>query len=81
MILKKELLLPKQINPWLGVLGTHIEWRRPTYQNIEYFAHMHDQLGMIPEEQKQTFSNSRRQLASTAHELEEIPSFIRTYAS
>ena len=25
--LKKELLLLEQINQWLGVLGTHIEWR------------------------------------------------------
>ena len=25
--LKKELLLLEQINRWLGVLGTHIEWR------------------------------------------------------
>ena len=39
MILKKELLLPEQINQWLGVLGTHIERRWPTYQTIEYFAH------------------------------------------
>ena len=35
----EELLLLEQINQWLGVLGTHIEWRRPTYQTIEYFAH------------------------------------------
>ena len=28
-----------------------------------------------------TFLNSRRQLASNAHELEEVISFIRTYAS
>ena len=34
----KELLLLEQINQWLGVLGTHIEWRRPTYQTIEHFA-------------------------------------------
>ena len=32
---------------------------------------------MIPEEAKQTFSNSRRQLASNAHELEEVTSFIQ----
>ena len=25
--LKKELLLLEQINQWLGVLGTHVEWR------------------------------------------------------
>ena len=33
-----ELLILEQVNQWLGVLGTHIEWRRPTYQTIEYFA-------------------------------------------
>ena len=32
---------------------------------------------MIPRKQKQTFSNSRRQLASNAHELEEVTSFIQ----
>ena len=36
---------------------------------------------MIPEEAKLTFSNSRRQLASDAHELKGVTSFIRTYAS
>ena len=50
-------------------------------QTTEYFAHMHDRFGMIPEEATLTFSNSRRQLASTAHELEEVTSYIRTYAS
>ena len=34
-----ELIILEQVNQWLGVLGTHIEWRRPTYQTIEYFAH------------------------------------------
>ena len=38
---------------------------------------MHDQLGMIPEEQKQTFSNSRRQLTSNARESKEVTSFIQ----
>ena len=27
LALKKELLLLEQINQWLGVLGTHMEWR------------------------------------------------------
>ena len=36
---------------------------------------------MIPEEAKQTFSSSRRQLASNAHELEEVTSLIQTYTS
>ena len=47
----------------------------------ECFARMHDRFGMIPEEATFTFSNSRRQLASNAHELEEVTSYIRTYAS
>ena len=47
-------------------------------QTTEYFARMHDWLGMIPEEAKQTFSNSRWQLASNARELEEVTSFIQT---
>ena len=38
---------------------------------------MHDQLGMIPEEQKQTFLNSRRQLTSNARESKEVTSFIQ----
>ena len=36
---------------------------------------------MIPEEQKQTFSNSRRQLTSNARESKEVTSFIQTYTS
>ena len=39
---KHRLLFLEQINQWLGVLGTHTEWRRPTYHTIEYFAHRHD---------------------------------------
>ena len=50
-------------------------------RTTEYFARMHDRFGMIPKETKQSFSNSRRQLASNAHELEEVTSFIQTYAS
>ena len=37
--LRKELLLPEQINQWLGVLGTHMEWRLRACQTITYFAH------------------------------------------
>ena len=36
---------------------------------------------MIPEEATLIFSSPRRQLASNAHELEEVTSYIRTYAS
>ena len=50
-------------------------------QTTECFARMHDRFGMIPEEATLTFSNSRRQLASNGHELEEVTSYIRTYAS
>ena len=64
-----------------GVLGTYIEWRRPTYQTIEYFTHAHDQLGTIPEEAKLTSSNSRRQLSPNARVLKEVTTFIQTYAS
>ena len=38
-------------------------------------------LGWFRRKQKQAFSNSRRQLASNAHELEEVTSFIQTYTS
>ena len=50
-------------------------------QTKEYFAHMHERLGMIPEEAKQAFPSSRRQLATYAHELEEVTTFIQTYTS
>ena len=49
-------------------------------QTTEYFARVHDWFGMIPKETTLTFSNPRRQLASNAHELEEVTSYIRTYA-
>ena len=39
---KHRLLFLEQVNQWLGVLGTHIEWRQPTYQTIEYFTQMRD---------------------------------------
>ena len=50
-------------------------------QTTEYFARMHDRFGMTPEKATLTFSDLRRQLASNAHELEEVTSYIRTYAS
>mgnify|MGYP001507307552 CR=1 FL=1 len=77
LALMKELLLLEQINQWLGVLGYTYRMEVANLQTTEYFARMHDWLGMIPEEAKQTFSNSRRQLASNAHELEEVTSYIR----
>ena len=42
---------------------------------------MHDRFGTIPKEATLTFSNPQRQLASNAHELEEVTSFIQAYAS
>ena len=79
--LKKELLLLEQINRWLGVLRTHMEWRlqvsRP--QNTSHVC-MTD-LGWFQRKTTLTFSNPRRQLASNAPELEEVTSYIRTYAS
>ena len=47
-------------------------------QTIECFTRMHDRFGTILEEATFTFSNSRRQLASKAHELETVTSYIRT---
>ena len=79
--LKKELLLLEQINQWLGVLGFTYRMKVASLQTTEYFARMHDWLGMIPEEATLTFSNPRRQLASDAHELKEVTTFIQTYAS
>ena len=58
-----------------------MEWRQLIYQTMEYFARMHEWFGMIPEEQKQSFSNSRRQLAPNARESEEVTSFIQAYSS
>ena len=80
LVFAQQLLFLEQINQWLGVLGIHREWRWSVYQTIEYFAHAwltwDDSRGA-----KQTFSNSRRQLTSNAHEWEEVTSFIRTYTS
>ena len=42
---------------------------------------MYDWVGMVPEGAKLTLSNSWWQLASNAHEWEEVTSFIQTYAS
>ena len=77
----KILLLLEQISQWLGVLGYTYGMKVASLQTTEYFARMHDQFGMIPKEARLTFSNPRRQLASNAHELEEITSFVRAYAS
>ena len=63
------------------MLGITYGMEVASLQTTEYIAHVHDLIGMIPEEAKQTFSNSRRQLASNAHELEEVTSFIQAYAS
>ena len=79
--LKKEFLLLEQFNQWLGVLGIHIEWRlqvsRP--QNTSYIC-MTD-LGWFQRKQNKPFSNSRRPLASSACELEEVSPFMQTYTS
>ena len=81
LALMKELLLLEQINQWLGVLGNTYRVKVASLQTTEYFARMHDWFGMIPKETTLTFSNLWRQLASNAHELEEVTSYIRTYAS
>ena len=81
LALMKELLLLEQINQWLGVLGYTYGMKVASLQTTEYFARVHDWLAMIPEEATLTFSNPRRQLASDAHELKEVTTFIQTYAS
>ena len=81
LALKKDLHLLEQINQWLGVLGYTYGMKVASLQTTEYFARVHDWFGMIPKKATLTFSNPRRQLASNAHELEEVTSFIRTYAS
>ena len=51
-----------------------------TYQTIQFFAHT----WLTWDDSKEatlTLSNSRRQLASNAHELEEVTSSIQAYAS
>ena len=80
LALMKELLLLEQINQWLGVLGYTYGMKVASLQTTEYFARVHDWLAMIPEEATLTFSSPRRQLASNAHGLEEVTSYIRTFA-
>ena len=73
--LKKELLFLEQVNQWLSVFIWNEDDQSNRPQNS---SHVHDWLGMIPEEAKLTFSNSRRQLTPSAHELDEVTSFIQT---
>ena len=73
-------------SPWTN---QSVAWcARDTYrlkvaslQTTAFFAHVHDWFGMIPKKATLTFSNPRRQLASDAHELGEVSTFIQTYAS
>ena len=44
----KELLVLEQISQWLGVLGNPYRMEAANLQTIEYFTHVHDQLGTIP---------------------------------
>lgn len=77
----QQLLFLEQINQWLGVLGTHIE-RRLQVSEPQNTSHVcMTDFGMIPKEATLTLSNPRRQLASDARELEEVTTFIQTYAS
>jgi hypothetical protein len=55
-----------------------MEWRLQI-SKPQSTLHMHDWLGTIPEEAKQAFLNPQWQLASNAHELEEVTSLIQTY--
>ena len=54
LALMKILLLLEQISQWLGVLGYTYGMKVASLQTTEYFARMHDWLGMIPEKASQT---------------------------
>ena len=47
----------------------------------QYSSHVHDRLGMIPKEQKQSFSHSRRQLTSKCTWIKGSDSFHQTSTS
>ena len=47
--------------------------KKPTIKNA---SHMHDQLGMTPEEQRELFSDLRRHLSTIAREPEKVTSNI-----
>ena len=81
MILKKELLLLEQINQWLGVLGNTDRMEAANLSNHRVLRTCGTNLGRFQRKQKQTFSNSRWQLTSSARELEEVSSLIQTYTS
>ena len=49
--------------------------------NHRIHSHLHNCLGMVPEEAKLTFSNSLRQLAPNARELGESHFLHQTYIS
>ena len=53
--LKKELLLLEQINQWLGVLGNTNGVEVINLPNHRIHSHMHNWLGMVPEETKTIF--------------------------
>ena len=55
LVFAQQLLFREQINPWLGVLGNTYGLKVASLQTIEYFAHMHDWLGMVPKDAKTSF--------------------------
>ena len=81
MLLKKERLLLEQINQWLGVLRNSYGTKMISLTDHRILHTCITDLGWFQRKKKQTFSNSRRQLTSSARELEEVSSFIQTYTS
>ena len=78
---KKELLLLEQINQWLVVLGNTYRMEATNLSNHRVLRTCVTDLGWFQRTQKQTFSNSRRQLTSNTRELEEVTALIQTYTS
>ena len=67
--LRKELLLIEQINHWLGVLRDAYGKEVASLSNNSILRTCMTDLGWYQRKQKQSFSNSRRQLASISREL------------
>ena len=77
----KKLLFPEQISQWLGVIENTNEMEVASLSNHSTLRTCMTDLGWYQRKQKQTFSNSRRQLTSDTRELEEVTALIQTYTS
>ena len=73
----KELLVLEQISQWLGVIENTNGMEVASLSNHSTLRTCMTDLGWYQRKQKQTFSNSRRQLAPKAHEFEEVTSSIQ----